>query len=119
MGIAAVIGVAVLMLIIVYVVLSTSLDIVLGLIVPIIIWGVIGYLAGRLVGRRSYGVVSDVLLGIGGGILLGLCSRITGIGADASTTGLIISIFIGAIFGAIVVAISHAIASRNDPSPLT
>ncbi len=46
--------------------------IVIDLLIMLLIWGVIGWLAGKLLQGRGFGTVNNILLGLVGGILGGI-----------------------------------------------
>jgi len=59
----------------------------------IILGGVAGFLAGKVMRGRGYGILVDILLGLGGGMLGSLIAGLLGI----PTFGYFITAFLGAL----------------------
>lgn len=89
----------VLLAILVLFVASAALGLVFDLFVPVLIWALIGWLAGQLMRGRGYGVLGNVLLGVGGGIIGSIIFRLLNIGVG--NVWLIGNIIVGVV-GAVV-----------------
>ncbi|HBG60659.1 MAG: hypothetical protein A2306_09915 [Omnitrophica WOR_2 bacterium RIFOXYB2_FULL_38_16] len=61
------------------------------------IGGVIGWLAGLIIQGRGFGIIFDILIGIGGAMLGGWIARILGLYTNSS-----IGAFLMALIGAVV-----------------
>ena len=103
--------VIVLILLVAYVVLSASINILFGLIVPLIIWAVIGWAAGKLMRGRGYGAIGNILLGVGGGIIGSILFRILNLGVG--DIWLIGNIIVGVVGAVIIILIARAFGNRN------
>jgi uncharacterized membrane protein YeaQ/YmgE (transglycosylase-associated protein family) len=76
---------------------SLVFNVVFTLFVPVLIAGVIGWLAARLVDGRGYGVLSSILLGLGGGILGSIVWNAFGLPFGGGVIGAIVSGTVGAV----------------------
>jgi uncharacterized membrane protein YeaQ/YmgE (transglycosylase-associated protein family) len=79
-------------------VLFSLLGNILNLIVILLLWAVIGWLAGRVLRGRGYEPLTNILLGLGGGIVGGILFSVLGL----PSTGILWTIVSGVV-GAIVV----------------
>ena len=80
----------------------------------IIIGGIAGWLAGKIMSGKGYGVIVDVILGVVGGILGGwIVGAIFGTLGGTKPQGLIAEFVIALIGACILVGILHLI--RREP----
>jgi len=88
---------------------------VMGIIGGIIIGGIAGWLAGKIMIGRGYGIIWDVLLGVVGGFLGSwILGAILGILGKPGFSGGVIVQFVTALVGAcILVGIIHVI--KREP----
>ncbi len=79
-------------------VLFSLLGNIVGLLITLLVWAVIGWLAGRVLRGRGYEPLTNILLGLGGGIIGGILFSLLGL----PSSGIIWTIVSGVV-GAIVV----------------
>ena len=109
-------AVAVVVLLIVgYVLLSsvvTTAMSVFGIVFTLLTWMFAGYLAGRLLRGRGYGVVGNIALGLAGGIVGSIILRVIGLGA-VGNVWLIGGILVGVIGAVILVFLVRLFANED------
>lgn len=83
-----------------------------GLLIAVIAWMLAGMFAGRILRGRGYGPVTDVLLGLAGGVIGSLLLGLLNLGwiGDIWLVGNVIVGVVGAI---ILVYIVRAVGNRN------
>jgi uncharacterized membrane protein YeaQ/YmgE (transglycosylase-associated protein family) len=72
----------------------------------IIIGGVAGWLAGRIMRGRAFGIFWNIILGIAGGVIGGWAFGLLGLASDGSMIGSLVTALVGAI---IVLAIARSL----------
>lgn len=109
MGILVLIAV----LIIGYFVISALVGVTAGLLnllIPLIIWGIIGWLAGKVMRGAGYGALTNIALGLAGGIVGNFLFRL--LGSNLGDAGLIGSIIVGVI-GSVVLIVAGRVLRRT------
>ena len=77
-------------------VVSAAFNLVFDLFIPVLVWGLIGWLAGKLMRGQGYGILPNILLGLGGGVIGSVLFGLLGVGVGG---------FIGHVLGGVVGAI--------------
>ncbi len=80
-----------------------------GLLFPALIWMATGYLAGRLMRGRGYGLVGNALLGLGGGIVGSIVFGLLGVGGG----GLVGHVIVG-VLGAVILVYGVRALVKSD-----
>jgi uncharacterized membrane protein YeaQ/YmgE (transglycosylase-associated protein family) len=99
-------------LIIGYLLLSALIGVtfnLLGFVVSLLIWGIIGWAAGKIMRGAGYGTLTNIALGLGGGIVGSFLFRL--LGSNLGDSGLIGSIIVG-IIGSIVLIVIGRVLRR-------
>jgi len=78
----------------------------MGLILALIIGAIAGFLAGKFMSGRGFGLIGDTVIGLIGGLIGDLLFGLLGLQANGSILGELIVAFIGAC---ILLAIAKAI----------
>jgi uncharacterized membrane protein YeaQ/YmgE (transglycosylase-associated protein family) len=91
---------------------SLLLPVITGLLIPLLVWGIIGWLAGRVMRGRGYGIVVNVLLGIVGGIVGSLVFNALGLGWVGGIW-LIGNIVVGVVGAIVVLGIAQVFAPKT------
>lgn len=81
------------------------------LIIALVIWALIGWLAGKLMRGSGYGALTNILLGLGGGLIGGLLFRLIGLGGVGGIA--IIGPIITGVVGAIVLIFIVRLLTNN------
>jgi uncharacterized membrane protein YeaQ/YmgE (transglycosylase-associated protein family) len=102
----------VLLAILVLFVASAALGLVFDLFVPVLIWALIGWLAGQLMRGRGYGVLGNVLLGVGGGIIGSIIFRLLNIGVG--NVWLIGNIIVGVVGAVVLIWVVRTFSSNKS-----
>lgn len=84
---------------------------VVNILIGVVIWGISGALASRLMGGDGAGLVTNVLLGVIGGVIGGFVLRIFGLGGVGNVF-LVGDILVG-IVGAVIVIFVVRTATGN------
>ena len=103
----------ILVVVIALLLLSGMLGRLIGLALSLAVWGSSGYLAGKLLQGRGYGLLGNILLGMAGGFVGSLLVTIFGI------TGLVKLPFIGGILvgalGAVLLVVLAGLLTSSEP----
>jgi uncharacterized membrane protein YeaQ/YmgE (transglycosylase-associated protein family) len=89
-------------------VLSALLNVVFDLFIPVLVWGIIGWLAGKLMRGQGYGILGNIVLGLVGGVIGSVLFGLLGVGI-----GGIIGNIIAGVVGAVVVVFLVRTFSEN------
>jgi uncharacterized membrane protein YeaQ/YmgE (transglycosylase-associated protein family) len=73
----------------------------------LLIGGVAGWLAGKLMVGRGFGVPGNILVGIVGSVVGGLLFRILGLSSDGSLIGSLVTAVVGAVLLLILVGVTR------------
>lgn len=108
MGSLVVLALAVLGVIALFGIVSSAIKILIA----VIIWGISGALASRLMGGDGAGLVTNILLGVIGGVIGGFVLRLLGMGW-VSNVFLVGDILVG-IVGAIIAIVVVRAVGKNE-----
>lgn len=86
---------------------------VVNILIGVIIWGISGALASRLMGGDGAGLVTNVLLGVIGGVIGGFVLRIFGLGGVGNVF-LIGHILVGVVGAVIVIVVVRAVGKDQN-----
>ena len=103
----------VIVLLLAYVAISASVNLLFGIIIPLLVWATIGWFVGHMMRGSGYGPLGNVLLGVGGGIVGSILFRILGWGGDAG------SIIVGIIGAVAIVLVARLFGNRSLSSSST
>jgi uncharacterized membrane protein YeaQ/YmgE (transglycosylase-associated protein family) len=94
---------------VVFVLVTAGVGLAFDLLVALLIWGVIGWLAGKLVRGEGFGTLNNILLGLLGGVIGGFVFQLVGVGAG----GLIGRVLSGVVGALIVIVAARALGNRT------
>jgi len=97
----------VIVLLLAYVAISASVNLLFGIIIPLLVWAGIGWFVGKMMRGSGYGAIGNILLGVGGGIVGSILFRILGWGGDAG------NIIVGIIGAVVIVLVARLLGSRS------
>jgi uncharacterized membrane protein YeaQ/YmgE (transglycosylase-associated protein family) len=89
-------------------VVSAAFNAIFSLFIPVLVWGLIGWLAGKLMRGQGYGILPNVLLGLAGGVIGSVLFGLLGVG-----TGGFIGNVLAGVGGAIVLIFAMRTFSDN------
>jgi uncharacterized membrane protein YeaQ/YmgE (transglycosylase-associated protein family) len=78
----------------------------IGVLGTLLVWIVAGYLAGQLIRGKSYGIVGDTLLGLGGAIVGTVALKVVGVSLSTLPGGIITGV-VGAVLLIGIVRLFH------------
>lgn len=91
---------------------SAATNLVFSLFIPVLIWGLIGFLAGRTLRGRGFGLLGNIGLGLVGGIVGSFLFRIFGLGF-VGDIWLVGNIIVGVIGAVVLIGVVRLLGNRN------